>query len=387
MQRISDSIIHIGINDRETDLFEGMYDIPNGVVYNSYIILDDKVAVLDTVDKHFCSAWLNAVETELGEREPDYLVVSHMEPDHSANIVAFADRYKSAKIVGNAKTFAMMSAFYGRDFGERRVVVADGDTLELGKHSLKFVFAPMVHWPEVMVAYEPSEKILFSADAFGKFGALDCGEPWDDEARRYYIGIVGKYGPQVQALLKKAAALDIQKICPLHGPVLTTDLEHYIGLYDKWSKYEPENDSVMIAYTSVYGNTAKAVGEFERELNLRGQNFEAFDLARRDPADCIAKAFAFKKLVLATTTYNNDMFPAMRAFLDGLVERNFQNRFVGIIENGSWAPTAAKRIVERLQPCKNIAFADTVVTVRSALNADSRASLCALADEIAKENS
>ncbi len=383
MQRISDDIVHIGINDREIDLFEGMYDVPNGVAYNSYIIFDDKIAVLDTVDKHFCAPWLNEVETELGSREPDYLVVSHMEPDHSANIVAFADRYKSAKIVGNAKTFAMMNAFFGRDFSERRIVVADGDTLELGKHSLKFVFAPMVHWPEVMVAYEPNEKILFSADAFGKFGALDSGEPWDDEARRYYIGIVGKYGVQVQALLKKLGGIDVAKICPLHGPVLDSNLGHYIGLYDKWSKYEPEFDGIMIAYTSVYGNTAKAVGELERELKNRGvENVETFDLARRDLADCIAKAFAYPKLVLATTTYNNEYFPAMRAFVDGIVERNYQNRFVGLIENGSWAPVAAKCMRARLETCKNVTFADTVVTVRSALNDDSRAALSKLADEL-----
>ncbi|MDE7463975.1 MAG: MBL fold metallo-hydrolase, partial [Clostridiales bacterium] len=331
MQKVTNDIIHIGINDRETDLFEGMYDIPNGVSYNSYVILDEKVAVLDTVDAHFCSAWLSAVEEALGGRTPDYLIVSHMEPDHSANIVEFADKYKSAQIVGNAKTFAMISAFFGKDFAERRVVVADGETLKLGKHSLKFVFAPMVHWPEVMVSYDEHDKILFSADAFGKFGALDAAEPWDDEARRYYIGIVGKYGIQVQTLLKKASGLNIEKICPLHGPILSSDLGHYIGLYDKWSKYEPELDGVMIAYTSIYGNTAKAVGELECELKKRGvKNVETFDLARRDSADCVAKAFAYPKLVLATTTYNNDYFPAMRAFIEGRVERNYQNRVVGI---------------------------------------------------------
>ncbi|MCH5163279.1 MAG: FprA family A-type flavoprotein [Clostridiales bacterium] len=385
LQKVSSDIVHIGINDREIDLFEGMYEVPNGVAYNSYVILDEKVAVLDTVDSHFGSAWLADVEEALGGRTPDYLVVSHMEPDHSANIAVFAEKYKTAKIVGNVKTFAMIKAFFGTDFSDRQVVVAEGDELKLGRHTIKFVFAPMVHWPEVMVGYDAADKILFSADAFGKFGALDSAEPWDDEARRYYIGIVGKYGVQVQALLKKLGGIDVQTICPLHGPILSSDLGHYIGLYDKWSKYEPEFDGVMIAYTSVYGHTAKAVGELENELKKRGvKKVETFDLARRDLADCIAKAFAYPKIVFATTTYNNEYFPSMRAFVEGLVERFFQNKFVGIVENGSWSPAAAKHIRAQLETCKNITFADTTVTIRSALNADSREVLKKLADEMAR---
>lgn len=383
MQKVTDDIIQIGIDDREIDLFEGMYDVPNGVSYNSYVILDEKVAVLDTVDARFGTAWLNELELALGGRTPDYLIVSHMEPDHSANIVAFADKYKTAKIVGNAKTFAMIAVFFGKYFSDRRVVVSDGETLRLGKHALTFTYAPMVHWPEVMVSYDKTDKVLFSADAFGKFGASGTGEPWDADARRYYIGIVGKYGAQVQTLLKKLGGLDVGIICPLHGPVLTSDLSHYIGLYDKWSSYTPETDGVMIAYTSIYGNTAKAVGELERELKKCGvKNVATFDVARRDRAECVAQAFAYPKLILATTTYNAGIFPAMREFIDCLTERNYQNRTVGIVENGSWAPTAAKTIRTMLEKCKNVTITENTVTIRSALDAESRAALCALAAEI-----
>lgn len=384
MDKVTNDIIHIGINDRKVDLFEGMYRVPNGIAYNSYVILDDKIAVTDTVDAHFGDEWLKELEAALGGRTPEYLIVSHMEPDHSANIARFAKKYKTAKIVGNAKTFAMIKAFFGSDYADRRVVVADGETLSLGKHTLKFTFAPMVHWPEVMVCYDTLDKVLFSADAFGKFGALDCDEPWESEARRYYFGIVGKYGVPVQTLLKKLGGLDVSVICPLHGPVLKENLGHYIGLYDKWSKYQPETDGVMIAYTSVYGGTEKAVFELESLLKARGVDVAVYDLARRDFAECIAAAFERTKLVLATTTYNADIFPAMREFIENIKERNYQNRTVGIIENGSWAATAARVMKERLEKCKDVRFTETTVSIRSVPDPISQAALTALADELAK---
>ncbi len=383
MQKVTDDIIEITVNDRDIDLFEGMYDVPNGITYNSYVILDEKTAVTDTVDARFCAQWLDEVEKALGGRTPDYLIVNHMEPDHSANIVAFTDKYPTAKVVGNSKTFAMISSFFGRDYADRRVVVENGGTLALGKHTLTFVFAPMVHWPEVMVCYDACDKVLFSADAFGKFGAEGCAEPWENEARRYYYGIVGKFGVPVQTLLKKLGDIDVKTVCPLHGPVLSDNLGHYIGLYDKWSKYLPETDGVMIAYTSIYGNTAKAVGELETELKKRGvKDVGVFDLARRDWAHCVAEAFRYPKLVLATTTYNGDVFPAMREFLDRLIERNYQNRRVGIIENGSWAPTAAKCIAAKLGTCKSVEIVEPQVKIMSALSDESRNALYALADKM-----
>ncbi len=382
MKKVTEDIVHIAINDRAIDLFEGMYKVPNGVAYNSYVILDKKTAVLDTVDGAFCAEWLDGVKEALGGREPDYLIVSHMEPDHSANIAAFAEKYPNAKLVGNAKTFAMIKAFFGTEYEDRRVVVADGETLSLGKHTLKFIFAPMVHWPEVAVCYDACDKVLFSADAFGKFGALDHDEPWDDEARRYYIGIVGKYGVPVQTLLKKLPGIQVEKILPLHGPVLERDLGHYIGLYDKWSKYEPEIDGVMIAYTSIYGNTKKAASELAEMLKARGVTVAVYDLARSDLSHCVAEAFRYGKLVLATTTYNMEIFPAMREFISWLTERNYQKRTVGLIENGSWAPAAAKGMRAMLEKSKDVKIVEPSVTVRSALNAESRAALAALCDSI-----
>lgn len=369
MKNVTD-VVNIGVNDHEVDLFEGLYVVPNGVSYNSYVILDEKIAVLDTVDAHFGDEWLANLEKALGGKKPDYLVVLHMEPDHSANIARFARAYPETVIVGNAKTFAMMSAYFGAEFdkltSDRKLTVAEGDVLELGKHKLSFVFAPMVHWPEVMVAYDSFDKALYSADAFGKFGALDVDEPWDDEARRYYIGIVGKYGVQVQALFKKAAALDIKIIRPLHGPILSGDLSHYFDLYTKWSTYTPEIDGVLVAYTSVYGHTATAAKLLAAELEKLGVPHALRDLARDDRAQAIAEAFKYGKAVFATTTYNNEAFPAMREFLDGLAERNYQNRKIAYIENGSWAPSAAKHMAARLEKCKGLELVDTV-TVRSAM--------------------
>ena len=381
--KISNDIAYIGVNDREIDLFEGQYVVPNGMAYNSYVILDEKIAVFDTVDKNFGTQWLKNLDEALGGKTPDYLIVQHMEPDHSANIVLFAEKYPDAKIVANDKAFVMMSQFFDFDLGDRKMSVKNGESLSLGKHELTFVFAPMVHWPEVMVTYDSTDKVLFSADAFGKFGALDTDEDWACEARRYYFGIVGKYGAQVQAVLKKAAALDIKTICPLHGPVLSENLGYYLDLYNTWSSYGVESDGVVIAYTSVYGNTKAAAELLAQKLKEKGcPKVAVNDLARCDMAEAVEDAFRYGKIVLATTTYNADVFPFMREFINELTERNFQNRFVGIIENGSWAPMAAKVIKKMLENSKNITFADTVVTVKSAMKQNPADDIERLADEI-----
>ena len=381
--KISNDIAYIGVNDREIDLFEGQYVVPNGMAYNSYVILDEKIAVFDTVDKNFGTQWLKNLDKALGGKTPDYLIVQHMEPDHSANIVLFAEKYPDAKIVANDKAFVMMSQFFDFDLGDRKMSVKNGESLSLGKHELTFVFAPMVHWPEVMMTYDSTDKVLFSADAFGKFGALDTDEDWACEARRYYFGIVGKYGAQVQAVLKKAAALDIKAICPLHGPVLSENLGYYLDLYNTWSSYGVESDGVVIAYTSVYGNTKAAAELLAQKLKEKGcPKVAVNDLARCDMAEAVEDAFRYGKIVLATTTYNADVFPFMREFINELTERNFQNRFVGIIENGSWAPMAAKVIKKMLENSKNITFADTVVTVKSAMKQNTADDIERLADEI-----
>lgn len=381
--KISNDIAYIGVNDREIDLFEGQYVVPNGMAYNSYVILDEKIAVFDTVDKNFGTQWLKNLDETLGGKTPDYLIVQHMEPDHSANIVLFAEKYPDAKIVANDKAFVMMSQFFDFDLGDRKMSVKNGESLSLGKHELTFVFAPMVHWPEVMMTYDSTDKVLFSADAFGKFGALDTDEDWACEARRYYFGIVGKYGAQVQAVLKKAAALDIKTICPLHGPVLAENLGYYLDLYNTWSSYGVESDGVIIAYTSVYGNTKAAAELLAQKLKEKGcPKVAVNDLARCDMAEAVEDAFRYGKIVLATTTYNADVFPFMREFINELTERNFQNRFVGIIENGSWAPMAAKVIKKMLENSKNITFADTVVTVKSAMKQNTADDIERLADEI-----
>ena len=381
--KISNDIAYIGVNDREIDLFEGQYVVPNGMAYNSYVILDEKIAVFDTVDKNFGTQWLKNLDEALGGKTPDYLIVQHMEPDHSANIVLFAEKYPNAKIVANDKAFVMMSQFFDFDLGDRKMSVKNGESLSLGKHELTFVFAPMVHWPEVMMTYDSTDKVLFSADAFGKFGALDTNEDWACEARRYYFGIVGKYGAQVQAVLKKAAALDIKTICPLHGPVLAENLGYYLDLYNTWSSYGVESDGVVIAYTSVYGNTKAAAELLAQKLKEKGcPKVAVNDLARCDMAEAVEDAFRYGKIVLATTTYNADVFPFMREFINELTERNFQNRFVGIIENGSWAPMAAKVIKKMLENSKNITFADTVVTVKSAMKQNTADDIERLADEI-----
>ena len=383
---ISKDIKYIGVNDHKVDLFEGQYRVPNGMCYNSYAIIDKKIAIMDTVDVNFTHEWLDNIQNTLGTRTPDYLVVQHMEPDHSANIANFAKTYPNATIVSSAKAFAMMKNFFGTDFEDRRIVVGEGDTLSLGEHTLTFVTAPMVHWPEVIVTYDSYDKVLFSADGFGKFGALDANEPWADEARRYFIGIVGKYGAQVQSLLKKAAGLDIATICPLHGPVLKENLGYYIDLYNTWSSYQPEQDGIVIAYTSVYGNTKKAVLTLADKLRSNGcPNVVTYDLARCDMAEAVSDAFRYSKLVLATTTYNADIFPFMREFIDHLTARNFQNRTVALIENGSWAPLAAKVMREMLSASKNITFTDTTVKILSALNEDSSAQLNSLVDELCRE--
>ena len=376
-------IRYVGVNDHQVDLFEGQYVVPNGMAYNSYVIMDDKIAVMDTVDTHFTQPWMENIRAVLDGRKPDYLVVQHMEPDHSANIAHFLATYPEAVVVASAKAFTMMKNFYGTDFSDRRLVVGEGDTLTLGKHTLTFVTAPMVHWPEVIVTYDAYDKVLFSADGFGKFGALDADEDWACEARRYYIGIVGKYGAQVQALLKKAAGLDIRVICPLHGPVLSENLGYYINLYNTWSSYAVESEGVTIAYTSVYGHTREAAELLARRLEEKGCPKVALnDLARCDMAEAVEDAFRFGKLVLATTTYNADIFPFMREFIHHLTERNFQNRTVGLIENGSWAPMAAKVMHKMLEGSKNLTFTDTTVKIVSALNDDSRAQIEALADEL-----
>lgn len=382
---VTEDIRYIGVNDHDVDLFEGQYTVENGMSYNSYVILDEKVAVMDTVDAHFGVEWLQNLETELNGRRPDYLVVQHMEPDHSANITVFMETYPEAQIVSSAKAFVMMQQFFGTDFPERKVVVGEGSTLELGRHTLTFVTAPMVHWPEVIVTYDSTDKVLFSADGFGKFGALDVEEDWADEARRYYIGIVGKYGAQVQALLKKAAALDIAIICPLHGPVLNENLGYYLDKYNTWSSYAVEDEGVVIAYTSIYGHTKEAVEELAEKLNQRGcPNVVVADLARCDMAEVVADAFRYSKLVLATTTYNATIFPHMQNFIDHLTARNYQGRTVGMIENGAWAPMAAKVMKKMLETSKNLTYTDTTVTVKCALNDASRAQIGALADELCK---
>lgn len=383
---ITNDIKYIGVNDHKVDLFEGQYRVPNGIAYNSYVIMDEKIAVMDTVDAGFTHEWLDNMQNVLEGRTPDYLVVHHMEPDHSANIMNFIKTYPDAKVVSSAKAFAMMQNFFGTEFADNRVVVGEGDTLSLGKHLLTFVTAPMVHWPEVVVSYDSTDKVLFSADGFGKFGALDVEEPWADEARRYFIGIVGKYGTQVQNLLKKAAGLDVQIICPLHGPVLKENLGYYLNLYDTWSSYQPEEEGIVIAYTSVYGNTKKAVMQLAERLKSNGSpKVVLHDLARCDIAEAVGDAFRYSKLVLATTTYNADIFPFMREFIDHLTERNFSNRTVGLVENGSWAPLAAKIMREMLSKSKNLTFTETTVRILSALNEESTEQLNALADELCRE--
>lgn len=383
---ITNDIKYIGVNDHAIDLFEGQYIVPNGMSYNSYVILDEKIAVMDTVDANFTHEWLDNIQNSLGGKAPDYLVVQHMEPDHSANIFNFTKAYPDAVIVSSAKAFAMMQNFFGTDFADRRIVVGEGDTLSLGRHELTFVTAPMVHWPEVIVTYDSTDKVLFSADGFGKFGALDVDEDWACEARRYYIGIVGKYGAQVQALLKKAAGLDIQIICPLHGPVLSENLGYYLNLYNTWSSYQPEEEGIVIAYTSVYGNTRKAVMLLAEKLRAMGcPKVVVNDLARCDMAEAVEDAFRYSKLVLATTTYNAEIFPFMREFITHLTERNFSNRTVAFIENGSWAPLAAKVMKGMLEKSKNLNYTDTTVKILSALNEESTAQLNALAEELCRE--
>ena len=382
---ITNDIKYIGVNDHQVDLFEGQYVVPNGMAYNSYVIMDEKIAVMDTVDKNFTGEWLTNLANTLKDRKPDYLLVQHMEPDHSASIDIFLNTYPEATVVASSKAFAMMKNFFGTDYADRRIVVGEGDTLDLGKHALTFVTAPMVHWPEVIVTYDAYDKVLFSADGFGKFGALDVDEDWACEARRYYIGIVGKYGPQVQALLKKAAGLDISVICPLHGPVLTENLGYYINLYDIWSSYKVESDGIMIAYTSVYGNTKAAVELLAAELEAKGcPKVVVNDLARCDMAEAVEDAFRYGKLVLATTTYNGDIFPFMKEFINHLTERNYQNRAIGMMENGSWAPTAVKVMTKMLEGSKNLTFAENNVKILSALSDASRAQISALAEELMK---
>ncbi len=379
---ITNDVKYVGVNDREIDLFEGQYIVPNGMSYNSYLILDEKIAVIDSVDCRFADEWLANISGELSGREPDYLVIHHMEPDHSSGIDKFTRVYPNTKIVSSSKAFSMMKGFFGTDFSERRVVVGEGDTLSLGTHTLTFLTAPMVHWPEVIVSYDSRDKILFSADGFGKFGALDADEDWACEARRYYIGIVGKYGDRTQALLKKAASLDIEIICPLHGPVLKENLGYYMGLYDTWSSYSVESEGVVIAYTSVYGNTRAAVELLASELSARGCHVTVNDLARCDMAEAVEDAFRYGKLVLATTTYNAEIFPFMREFINHLTERNFKRRTVAFIENGSWAPVAAKVMRAMLEPCKEMSYLEPTVRINCALNDESRAQITALADAL-----
>lgn len=382
---ISNDIKYIGVNDHKIDLFEGQYDVPNGMAYNSYAIIDEKIAIMDSVDVNFTEEWLGNIKNALGEREPDYLVVQHMEPDHSANIVSFVNAYPNSKIVASAAAFKMMKQFFGTDFADKQIVVGEGAQLSLGKHELTFYTAPMVHWPEVIVTYDSADKVLFSADGFGKFGALDVEEDWACEARRYYIGIVGKYGAQVQALLKKASVLDIEIICPLHGPVLNENLGYYINLYDIWSSYGVESDGVVIAYTSVYGNTKKAVEKLAEMLKEKGcPKVVINDLARSDMAEAVEDAFRYGKIVLATTTYNSDVFPFMREFINHLTERGFKNRTIGFVENGSWAPVATKVMKKMLENSKNLTYTDATVRILSALNDDSTAQLSALAEELCK---
>ena len=385
--KVTEDIRYIGVNDHQVDLFEGQFEVPLGMAYNSYVILDEKTAVMDTVDQNFGDEWMENLKAALGGRKPDYLVIQHMEPDHSANIVKFLSAYPDTTVVGNAKTFAMMEQFYSLPEDMKRQTVANGGTLELGKHTLTFVFAPMVHWPEVMVTYDSADKVLFSADAFGKFGANDVEDPegWACEARRYYFGIVGKYGAQAQTLLKKAAGLDIQVICPLHGPVLSENLGYYLDLYDTWSSYRPETEGVFIAYTSVYGHTKAAALELAEMLREKGcPKVSVADLARDDIYECVEDGFRYSRMVLATTTYNAEIFPAMREFISHLTERGYQNRFVAFVENGTWAPTAAKCMKAMFEKSKNMTFAENTVTIKSALNGESRSALEALAEELCR---
>ena len=383
---ITNDIKYVGVNDHDIDMFEGQYAVPNGMAYNSYVILDEKIAVLDTVEARFTHEWLDNLQNTISGKAPDYLIIHHMEPDHSANIANFMNLYKNTKIVGNAKTFAMMEQFFGTDYEDRQIVVNEGDTLSLGKHELTFLNAPMVHWPEVIVTYDAYDKTLFSADGFGKFGALDVEDDWADEARRYYIGIVGKYGKQVQSLLKKAAGLDIQRICPLHGPVLSENLERYLNLYHTWSSYGIESEGIVIAYTSVYGNTKKAVDLLTEKLRTKGcPKVTVYDLARCDMSKAVADAFRYSKLILATTTYNADIFPFMKEFIDHLTERNFQKRKIALVENGSWAPLAAKIMKKMLEGCTDLAFTNTTVSIKSALNETSSEQLESLAEELCKD--
>ena len=382
---ITNDIRYIGVNDHSIDLFEGLYTVPEGMAYNSYVITDEKIAVMDTVDSHFGEEWLAKLENALAGRKPDYLIIHHMEPDHSANIDKFVNAYPEATIVGNAKTFEMIDQFFGRGLCKNKLAVKNGEVLSLGRHELTFLFAPMVHWPEVMMSYDGTDKVLFSADAFGKFGALDCEDKeWDCEARRYYVGIVGKYGMQVQTMLKKVATLDIKTICPLHGPVLTGDLSHYTGLYDTWSSYGVESDGVCIAYTSVYGNTKKAAELLAKKLEERGCKAAISDLARCDMAEAVEDAFRYGKLVLATTTYNADIFPFMRQFIDHLTERGYQNRILGFIENGTWAPAAAKTMKAMFEKSKNINYIDTTVTLRSAMTEENAEAIERMAEELCR---
>ena len=384
--KITNDIRYIGVNDHQVDLFEGQYVVPLGMAYNSYVVMDEKIAVMDTVDQHFGEEWLANLAAVLGDRKPDYLIVQHMEPDHSANIMSFLKAYPDAVVVGNAKTFTFMDQFYGKDPSMKRQVVKNGEKIELGSHVLNFVFAPMVHWPEVMVTYDSKDKVLFSADGFGKFGANDVEDPegWACEARRYYFGIVGKYGLQTQKLLKAAAGLDIQIICPLHDPVLSENLGYYLDLYNKWSSYTPEEPGVCIAYTSVYGHTKAAAEKLAELLRARGQKVAISDLARDDMPEIVEDAFRYDRLVLATTTYNNGIFPFMHTFIEHLTEREYQNRTIAFVENGTWAPVAAKHMKAMFEKSKNITFAETTVTIKSALNEASEAALVQLADELAK---
>lgn len=382
---ITKDIVYLGVNDHAVDLFESQYSVPNGMAYNSYLIMDDQTVVMDTVDAHFTDEWITKIAAALGDRAPDYLVVQHMEPDHAGSIDAFAQAYPTTKIVSSAKAFVMMQQFFGTDYADRRIVVKEGDTLPLGHHTLHFVTAPMVHWPEVIMTYDDTDKVLFSADAFGKFGALDVEEEWLPEARRYFIGIVGKYGVQVQAVLKKAAGLDIETICSLHGPILHKEqLADVLAAYDTWSAYRPETDGILVAYTSIYGHTADAAEQLAEELRTKGQQVVVMDLARCDMAEAVAQAFRFSKLVLATPTYNGDVFPFTKTFIEHLTERNYQNRTVALMENGSWAPTAARVMRKMFEASKNLTILDETVTVKGSLDDASTAQLHALADALSK---
>ena len=381
--KVTEEIVYVGVNDHELDLFEGQYAVPAGMAYNSYVICDEKTAVMDSVDTHFAEEWLNHIDQTLGGKAPDYIVIQHMEPDHSGSLVAFAKKYPETTIVTSAKALVMMQQFFGEDFSGRSLVVKEKDTLALGRHTLHFVGAPMVHWPEVLMTYDDADKVLFSADGFGKFGALDVEEPWLSEARRYYIGIVGKYGAQVQAVLKKASALEIAKICPLHGPVLEGDLlAEALQAYSAWASYTPEQEGVLVAYSSVYGNTKAAAEQLAKKLQEKGQDVCVMDLARTDLSEAVAQAFRYSRLVLASITYNGDVFPHMRAFIEHLTERNYQNRTVGLMENGSWAPTAARIMTKMLESCKNLTIAEPVVSVKGAVNAANEAQMEELAEAL-----